>query len=92
MAYITLNRTKLKHNYDFLNAKFEQNDIEWGVVSKLLCGNKTFTEELIKLGTREIHDSRIGNLKVVKSINPDVQTVYIKPPAKKKHIEDCQIC
>ncbi|CAD5270643.1 MULTISPECIES: alanine racemase [unclassified Imperialibacter] len=83
MAYITLNRTKLKHNYDFLNSKFEESNIEWGVVSKLLCGNKTFIEELIKLGTREIHDSRIGNLKVVKSINPDVQTVYIKPPAKK---------
>ncbi len=83
MAYITLNRKKLKHNFDFLNKIFTQNNIEWGVVTKLLCGNKGFIEELVNLGVREMHDSRIGNLKVVKSINPDVQTVYIKPPAKK---------
>jgi ornithine racemase len=83
MAYITLNRTKLKHNYEFLNDKFRQNGIEWGVVSKLLCGNKAYIEELINLGATEMHDSRIGNLKVVKSINSAVQTVYIKPPAKK---------
>jgi predicted amino acid racemase len=31
----------------------------------------------------EVHDSRISNLKNVKSINPEVQTVYIKPPAKR---------
>lgn len=83
MAYITLNRTKLKHNYDFLDDKFKRNGIEWGVVSKLLCGNKTFISELINMGAREIHDSRIGNLKVVKTIDESVQTVYIKPPAKK---------
>lgn len=83
MAYITLNRTKLKHNFEFLDKKFKREGIEWGVVSKLLCGNKAFISELISLGIKEIHDSRIGNLKVVKSIDPSVQTVYIKPPAKK---------
>lgn len=82
MAYLTLNRTKLRHNYEFLNRKFEQEGISWGVVSKLLCGNEDYIKELVKLGTREIHDSRIGNLKVAKSIDPSIQTVYIKPPAK----------
>ncbi len=32
---------------------------------------------------REIHDSRISNLKKVKEIHGDVQTVYIKPPSKR---------
>lgn len=83
MAYIELNREKLRHNYKFLDNLFSRNGRDWGVVSKLLCGNTTFIRELMDLGVREVHDSRISNLRVIKSINPEVQTVYIKPPAQK---------
>lgn len=83
MAYIELNKNRLEHNYHFLNSLFSNNNIEWGVVGKMLCGNKKFLELLIDLGIKEIHDSRISNIKVVKRINPEIQTVYIKPPAKK---------
>lgn len=83
MAYIKLKRKSLKHNFEFIREYLENDNISWGVVSKLLCGNKKFISELIDLGIQEIHDSRISNLKVVKQINPNVQTVYIKPPAKK---------
>lgn len=41
-----------------------------------------YLQELIDMGAREIHDSRISNLAKVKELNPDVQTVYIKPPSK----------
>ena len=87
MAYITLDRAKLKHNYNFLNETFKENGIEWAVVSKILCGNRLFLEELLSLGVREVCDSRIENLKIIKEINPDVQTVFIKPPAP-GHIEE----
>jgi len=30
-----------------------------------------------------MHDTRISNLKTIKSLNSQIQTVYIKPPAKK---------
>ncbi len=83
MAYIELHKEKLRHNYEFLNNIFIQNDIKWGVVAKLLCGNKTFLKEVIDLGTNQILDSRISNLKSVKSIDPGIETVYIKPPAKR---------
>lgn len=83
MAYLELNKEKLKHNYQFLNELFKSNDIQWGVVSKLLCGNKIFLKELLSLGVEEVLDSRISNLKTIKSINPDVITVYIKPPARR---------
>lgn len=83
MAYVELYSKRLEHNFNFLSKLFEAHNKEWGVVSKLLCGNREYIKELINLGAREIHDSRISNLKVVKSINEDVQTVYIKPPAKK---------
>ena len=61
---------------------FKERGIEWGVVSKLLCGNKVFIQELIDMGVREIHDSRISNLITIKALDPQIQTVYIKPPAK----------
>lgn len=83
MAYIELYKDKLKHNYQFLDTLFKQHGKEWAVVTKLLCGNEKYLKEIIGLGTKEICDSRISNLKVVKSIDPSVQTVYIKPPAKR---------
>lgn len=83
MAYIVLNREKLKHNYDFLNKMFKKNKIEWAVVSKMLCGNKIFLKELIDLGVKQICDSRVSNLKAIKEINSEIETIYIKPPAKR---------
>jgi predicted amino acid racemase len=83
MAYIELYSEKLKHNLNFLDYLFSLHGKDWGVVTKLLCGNKNFLNELLSMGLKEVHDSRISNLKTIKSINPDVQTVYIKPPAKR---------
>src|SRR5690606_22973994 len=42
-----------------------------------------FIKELLLLGVTEVHDSRISNLKKIKKLAPHVQTVYIKPPAKR---------
>lgn len=30
-----------------------------------------------------MHDTRLSNIKAIKSLNPNIQTVYIKPPAKR---------
>lgn len=83
MAFLNLYREKLFDNYQFLKNSFEENGVEWGVVSKILCGNRKYLKELINLGVVEIHDSRISNLAKVKEISPEVQTVYIKPPSKR---------
>ena len=83
MAFIKLYREKLKHNYTFLNNLFKERNIEWGVVTKLLCGNTIYIKEVMNLGVMEMHDSRISNLKKIKKLNPNIQTVYIKPPSKR---------
>ncbi len=83
MAHIVLNRKKLRENYQYLNRLFSAHKIEWGVVSKVFCGSKTYLKEIIDLGIRQICDSRITNLKIIKSLNPDIETVFIKPPAKR---------
>ncbi len=83
MAYLKLYRKNLRANYKALERMFAKERVEWGVVTKLLCGNKVYLKELVDLGVREMHDTRISNLKAIKALAPDVQTVYIKPPAKR---------
>jgi len=83
MAYLKLYRKKLHENYNFLNQLFYSRGIEWGIVTKILCGNEKYLREIIALGIKEIHDSRISNLQIVKSLDPTIQRVYIKPPAKR---------
>lgn len=83
MAYIVLNKRKLQDNYHYLSRIFSEHHIEWGVVSKVFCGSRTYIKELLKLGVKQICDSRITNLKIIKSLNSNVETVFIKPPAKR---------
>lgn len=82
MAYIVLNKSKLKSNFDYLDNLFKEKDIKWAVVSKILCGNKEYLEELLSYNITQICDSRIVNLKMIKQINPKVETIFIRPPAK----------
>lgn len=83
MAFITLNTKKLKENFDHLDHLFQENGIEWAPVVKLLCGNKMFLEQVLKLGVKQVCDSRVSNLRVIRALNPNIQTVYIKPPPKR---------
>ncbi|WP_209331467.1 alanine racemase [Lunatimonas salinarum] len=83
MAFLNLHKEKLQDNFEFLKKHFNTHGVAWGVVSKMLCGNRTYLKELINLGVDEVHDSRISNLRKIKEINPQVQTVYIKPPSKR---------
>lgn len=66
---------------DFLNSK----SITWTLVTKILSGHKDVLSEILKSDvikrTHSIGDSRISNLKTIKRIRPDAETMYIKPPA-----------
>jgi ornithine racemase len=83
MAVLKLYRDRLQHNYHHLDSVFKEHGIDWGIVTKLLCGEEKFLEEVLALGVKEIHDSRVTNLRAIKKVAPDVQTVYIKPAPKK---------
>lgn len=83
MAFITLSKRKLRKNHEALQTLFSKNDIAWGVVSKLLCGQEDFIRVVIELGVKQLCDSRVSNLKMIKSISEKVETIYIKPPPKR---------
>ena len=83
MAFVTLDKEKLAHNYKYLCKVFEENGVKWSPVTKMLCGNKDYLKVLLDLGVKEVCDSRVSNLKRIKEINPEVETAYIKPPPKR---------
>lgn len=83
MAFITLDTKKLKSNYDYLDVLFKKKDIKFSVVAKVLCGNKLFLSELLKFDIFQVCDSRVANLKEIKAIAPNIETIFIKPPAKR---------
>ncbi|MEX2586193.1 MAG: alanine/ornithine racemase family PLP-dependent enzyme [Balneolaceae bacterium] len=82
MAYLNLFRDQLQHNYRYLDDLFKKHNIKWGITTKLLCGTMSYLEEVIDLGIKEVHDSRISNLEKIKEIDSGTMTVYIKPPPK----------
>ena len=82
MTYINLDREKLRYNFTYLNNLFKEHEIEWSIVSKLLCGDRDYLEELLSYDIHQVCDSRIYNLKRIKKIRPDIETIFIKPPAK----------
>lgn len=83
MGYVTLNVDKLKQNYNYLDTLFKRNGIDWSIVTKLLCGNETYIDAVINLGVKQVCDSRIANLKMIKTKYPEIETIFIKPPAKR---------
>lgn len=83
MAFLELKRSKLKHNYQYLKKLFDKHEITFGVVSKVLCGNKMYLKEILDLGVEQVLDARMFNLKAVKSLDPTIETAYIRPPSKR---------
>ncbi len=85
MATLTINTGKILENIEKLNKYLTENNIQWTLVTKMLCGHKGALEKIIPdKCIKTIHsvgDSRISNLRTIKEIKPDIVTMYIKPPA-----------
>ena len=83
MAFITLDSEKLQSNYRYLDELFNKHHIKWTVVTKLLSGNRLFLAEVLNTGITQAADSRVSNLKTIKQLHPEIETIYIKPPPKR---------
>ncbi len=85
MATLSIDTEKILNNFKKLNNYLSANNIEWTLVTKMLCGNKPVLEKLLcNPEIKNLHslgDSRLSNLKAIKEIKPDLVTMYIKPPA-----------
>ena len=85
MATLSINTNRVIENIDKLSSFLAENDIGWTLVAKILGGNRAVLEKIIQNESiKKLHsigDSRISNLRTIKEINPEIVTMYIKPPA-----------
>jgi predicted amino acid racemase len=85
MATLTINTDRILGNIRKLNTYLAEHGITWTLVTKILSGNRPVLERLLPDDCiKELHsvgDSRISNLRAVKEVDPDIVTMYIKPPA-----------
>jgi predicted amino acid racemase len=86
MAQLIIHTKKIQNNIKYLSAYFDTHNIAWSLVTKIFSGDNEFikqvlTDEIIQK-IHSIGDSRISSLKNLRAVNPKMQTIYIKPPAK----------
>jgi len=86
MSELIIHTNKIKNNIKFLSAFFKKHDIQWSLITKVFSGDKDFlkhvlTDDVIH-NISSIGDSRLTSLKNLRAVNPNMKTIYIKPPAK----------
>lgn len=83
MAFIQLKKESLFHNFRYLDKLFSDHGIDWCPVTKMLSGVDGYLQLVVDCGARQIADARVSNLQKIKRIDNTIQTIYIKPPAKR---------
>jgi len=85
MSKLRIYIDRIIKNVSKMNDFCNKHGKEWTFVTKVLGGNKPVLKNLLKsdviLGTHSIGDSRVSNLKVIKSVDPNLVTMYLKPPS-----------
>lgn len=86
MAELRIQVGKIKSNIKYLSNYFQSRNIHWSLITKVFSGDKSFLKQILTEDTIEhitsIGDSRLTSLKNLRSVNPRIKTIYIKPPAE----------
>lgn len=86
MAELIIQTEKIKNNIKFLSNYFNKNNIHWSLITKVFSGDKDFLKNVLTDDVIEkidaVGDSRLTSLKNLKAVNPNMRTIYIKPPAQ----------
>lgn len=88
MAILKVDTEKIIDNIKKLDKFLNKHDIKWTLTTKITNGHKKVLEKIISndavKSLHSIGDARISNLRTIKEINPNLKTVYLKPPALKQ--------
>jgi len=95
MAELIVKPNNIIRNIEKLDSYLKKREIQWSLVSKVLSGDEEFLKKILREDVvqrlHSIGESRLSSLKNIKKINPNISTIYIKPPAKQlaPHIVEC---
>ena len=85
MAELVINAKKIRENITSLSDYFESKGISWSLITKVFSGDKEFLKHILQEEVIEkinsVGDSRLTSIKNLKEVNPNMRTIYIKPPA-----------
>lgn len=86
MAELIIQSQKIKDNIKFLSEFFDKHNMHWSLITKVFSGDMEFLKNVLTDDAIEniysVGDSRLTSLKNLKAVNPQMRTIYIKPPAK----------
>ncbi|MGB1268481.1 MAG: alanine racemase [Flavobacteriaceae bacterium] len=86
MAELIIKTKKIQNNIKYLSEYFNSHNIDWSLITKVFSGDKEFLKNVLTDDVLEkidsVGDSRLSSLKNLKEVNPNMRTIYIKPPAK----------
>src|SRR6056297_1618994 len=84
MAELVVKTDNIIRNIQKVDNFLKKHNKQWSLVSKVLSGDKQFIRKILTENvTSQLHsvgESRLSSLKTIKEINPDLMTIYIKPP------------
>ncbi|MGE0561240.1 MAG: alanine racemase [Flavobacteriales bacterium] len=86
MAELIIHTKNIQYNINYISEYFNKHQIYWSLITKVFSGDKEFlkmvlTDDVIK-NINSVGDSRLSSLKNLKEVNPNMKTIYIKPPAE----------
>lgn len=86
MAELVVKTENIIRNIEKIDTLLKKHDIQWSLVSKVLSGDLSFLKNILTDDVvnrlHSIGDSRMSSLKTIKKLNPELITIYIKPPAQ----------
>ncbi len=86
MAELQINIKEIRNNIIKLNKYLKSNNVKWSLITKVFSGDPEFMKRILTPDIiKDIHsvgDSRLSSLKNLKELNPELITIYIKPPAQ----------
>lgn len=85
MAELIIYKDRIKENIVTLGNYFKEKNVKWSLITKVFSGNKKFlrnilSKDIIQL-INSVGDSRLSSLQNLREVNPEMHTIYIKPPA-----------
>ncbi|MBU1099302.1 MAG: alanine racemase [Bacteroidetes bacterium] len=95
MATLKVDTKKIISNVKKLDKFLKSKNIQWSLITKMAMGDNIVLEKLLSdnylKSLHSIGDARLSNLKTIKKISPNIETIYIKPPAIKfaKQVVEC---
>ena len=86
MAELVVKTENIIRNIEKIDTFLKKHDVQWSLVSKVLSGDLSFlknilTDDIVNR-LHSVGDSRLSSLKTIKKLNPELTTIYIKPPAQ----------